>query len=92
MHERDEAVVSAVERLLVHEPDAHSLEPREDRAYVRHLETQVMDPRAALLDRLCDRAALRRGFEKLDFRIPEKEKSNLHLLFGYLFDTCRRNL
>src|SRR5450830_712428 len=75
MHERDEAAVRAREGLLVHESHARGLQRRERRAHVRDFEAQVVDARAALLERLRDGAVRRGRLEELEGRLthgPER--------------------
>src|SRR6266540_6099545 len=86
MDERHLRAARAGARLLVEERRALRLERRHRLRDVRHLQADVVEPLASLLDRLRHRAVRSGGGDELDAPAAVTEDRDAHLLGGHLLD------
>ena len=85
MHERDEGAFGAWPRLLVYQPDAVGLQPRERRVNVLDAQRDVVKAGTALLGESRDRRIGGGRLEQLEARVTGGDEARAHALRRHLF-------
>src|SRR6185295_593465 len=84
MNKGNQATTRAISWRFIDQPGAARFQVSKRSLNVLHLNRNVMNSRAALLQKLCHRRTGAQGFQQLDVCITHSKHSHADALFGYV--------